>query len=92
MTGRSRKKSPLVINFGSGLLGLLSVNQRPLDNLPHSGFQLKFPAKVAYAFFGIFAYGPLEMFFFVWLVKNTEEVFRNKNGSFLLSVSITSIL
>jgi hypothetical protein len=53
---------------------------------------LSVPAKVYYALLGIFAYGPLEMFFFVWLVSNTEQAFRSKSGSFLLSLTVTAIL
>jgi hypothetical protein len=53
---------------------------------------LSLPAKVSYAFLGIFAYGPLEMFFFVWLVCNTEQIFQGRSSSFLLSLTITAIL
>jgi hypothetical protein len=53
---------------------------------------LSVPAKVSYALLGIFAYGPLEMFFFVWLVCNTEQIFHGRSGSFLLSLTITAIL
>ena len=53
---------------------------------------LGFPAKVYYALLGIIAYGPLEMFFFVWLVSNTEEIFESKSWSFLLSLAITAFL
>ena len=53
---------------------------------------LSFPAKVGYALLGIFAYGPLEMFFFVWLTCNTEEIFQSNRCSFLLSLTVTAIL
>jgi hypothetical protein len=53
---------------------------------------LSLPAKVSYAFLGIFAYGPLEMFFFIWLVCNTEQIFHGGSGGFLLSLSISAIL
>lgn len=53
---------------------------------------MSFPAKAFYALLGIFAYGPLEIFFFVWLVSNTEQVFQSKSGSFLLSLAVTAIL
>ena len=35
-----------------------------------------FPANLWYAFLGIFAYGPLEMFFVIWLIANTEKAIR----------------
>lgn len=32
-----------------------------------------FPANLWYAILGVFAYGPLEMFFVTWLIANTEK-------------------
>jgi membrane protease YdiL (CAAX protease family) len=40
---------------------------------------------------GIFAYGPLEMFFFVWLVRNTEQAFQGKRGSPLGSLAAMAV-
>jgi hypothetical protein len=56
------------------------------------GSSLGFPARVYYALLGIFAYGPLEMFFFIWLVINTEQVFQSKRGSFFVSLTVTAVL
>lgn len=39
--------------------------------------QLDFPWNLWYALLGIFAWGPLEVFFFVWLMVNTDHIFKN---------------
>jgi hypothetical protein len=44
---------------------------------------LEFPWSIWYAVLGIFAWGPLEVFFVTWLITNTDQVF--KNGSQLIS-------
>ena len=53
---------------------------------------LSFPAKVYYASLGIFAFGPLEMFFIIYLVRNTEQAFQGRFGGFLLSLTVTAFL
>jgi len=46
-----------------------------------------------YVLLGIFAYGPLEMFFVFWLVRNTEAAIgKQKKGAALLSLAGTAIL
>jgi hypothetical protein len=44
---------------------------------------LDFPGNLWYARLGVFAYGSLELFFVVWLIVNTEKVFRG----WLLNIS-----
>lgn len=53
---------------------------------------LSFPGKAYYAVLGVFAYGPLEMFFFVWLVSNTEHIFQGRRGSFFFGLTLTTVL
>ena len=36
---------------------------------------MEFPYNVWYAFLGVFAYGPLEVFFIIWLIVNTDKIF-----------------
>ncbi len=38
---------------------------------------LGFPRNLWYALLGIIAWGPLEVFFFVWLIVNTDHIFKN---------------
>ena len=40
--------------------------------LEYAGFGLTFPYNLWYALLGVFAYGPLEAFFVVWLIVNTD--------------------
>ncbi len=40
--------------------------------LEYRSFGLSFPYNLWYALLGIFAYGPLEVFFVVWLIVNTD--------------------
>ena len=61
-------------------------------NVSHLTCNLSPPAKVYYAFLGVFAYGPLEMFFVIWLAINTEQILQSKKGGFLMSLSITAAL
>jgi hypothetical protein len=53
---------------------------------------LSFPGKAYYALLGAFAYGPLEMFFFVWLVSNTEHILQGRRGSFFFGLTLTTVL
>jgi hypothetical protein len=53
---------------------------------------LSVPATIYYALLEVFSYGPLEVFFIVWLVRNTEDIFFGKSWSFLVSLTVTAIL
>ncbi|TXT58147.1 MAG: conserved membrane protein of unknown function [Promethearchaeota archaeon] len=55
-------------------------------------FQLDFPLNIYYGILGIFAWGPLEVFFFLWLVYNTEKSFDEKQKIFSWGLIITTIL
>ena len=63
-------------NFGIGLLAGGPRFQSP-------AFHLDFPWNIWYGALGIFAYGPLEVFFVMWLITNTDRIF--KSGSRILS-------
>jgi membrane protease YdiL (CAAX protease family) len=55
-------------------------------------YGLSFPANVWYGVLGIFAYGPLEAFFFIWLVYNTEQVFKSKNLHRFWGLFVTAVI
>jgi len=44
------------------------------NDLSFEGFGLSFPYNVWYAVLGVLAYGPLEVFFVVWLIVNTDNI------------------
>jgi len=66
--------------------------------ISHSSFniQLNFPQNAWYAVWGIFANGPLEVFFFVWLVTKTEQILKSEkviiSKGFLVTVVLFSLL
>jgi hypothetical protein len=53
---------------------------------------LDFPGNLWYALLGMFAYGPLEMFFVVWLITNTEKVIRGQFLNVSWGLIVTVIL
>jgi hypothetical protein len=53
---------------------------------------LNVPAKIYYASLEVFSYGPLEVFFMVWLVRNMEDIFPGKCWGALVSLTVTAIL
>ena len=63
----------VVVMFGFGYLmrGRLMTESRP-------ALHLGFPWNLWYALLGIIAWGPLEVFFFVWLVVNTDAIFKSR--------------
>ena len=64
--------SIVVTNFGIGLLA----------GGPHflsPTFHLDFPWNLWHVALGIFAYGPLEVFFVMWLITNTDRIFKSES-------------
>ncbi len=57
-----------------------------------STVHLLFPWSVWYSVLGILAYGPLEVFFFVWLVANTDRVFKVEEKRISLGLILTVLL
>ena len=49
-----------------------------IRGLPSEGYGLSFPWNVYYAALNLATYGPLEVFFVVWLIENTDELFGSK--------------
>lgn len=66
--------------------------------ISHSSFgaRLDFPQAVWLVSLGIFANGPLEVFFFVWLVTKTDQILGGEgvvlSKGFLLTVALFSLL
>ncbi len=55
-------------------------------------FNLRFPYNIWYAFLGVIAYGPLEVFFVVWLIVNTDLVFKKGDNILSPGLLITVIV
>ncbi|MCK4379881.1 MAG: hypothetical protein KAW51_02005 [Candidatus Lokiarchaeota archaeon] len=55
-------------------------------------FQLDFPLNVFYGIFGIIVWGPLEVFFFIYLVVNMEQIFKQDNWKISKGLIIITIL
>lgn len=54
------------------VIGYLKNGQIMIDDRPD--LALAFPWNLYYGLLGILAWGPLEVFFFMWLVSNTERI------------------
>ena len=55
-------------------------------------FQLDFPLNLFYGIFGIIVWGPLEVFFFIYLVVNTEQILKQDDWKISKGLIITTIL
>lgn len=77
----------VVVMFGFGYLmtGRLMTDSRPT-------LHLGFPWNLWYALLGIIAWGPLEVFFFVWLVVNTDNIFKSRIKAIPWGLIVTVLL
>jgi len=57
-----------------------------------SSFNLRFPYNIWYALLGVFAYGPLEVFFTIWLIVNTDIIFHSLEKLFSSGLLITVLI
>ncbi|OYT67656.1 MAG: hypothetical protein B6U65_02855 [Candidatus Wolframiiraptor sp. EX4484-121] len=57
-----------------------------------SSFNLRFPYNVWYALLGFSAYGPLEVFFTIWLIVNTDIIFHGLEKVFSPGLLITVLI
>jgi len=55
-------------------------------------FQLSFPLNLWYVFLGLLAYGPLEVYFIVWLIENTDRVWGWGGGPLSTGVGVTVVV
>lgn len=59
-----------------------------LSPSPH----LDFPWNIWYVVLGVFAYGPLEVFFFMWLITNTDHIFKSEKRILSWGFIITVVI
>jgi len=57
--------------------------------LRYESFNLSFPYNIWYAIIGVLAYGPLEVFFVIWLIVNTDYVLGSLDKIFSPGLIIT---
>jgi|GEM_PF-703214 hypothetical protein len=55
-------------------------------------FHLNFPWNLWYVALGIFAYGPLEVFFVMWLITNTDRIFKSESRVLSWGLILTIII
>ncbi len=53
------------------------------NGIVYASFGLTFPLNLVYALLAILAYGPLEVFFIIWLIVNTDEALKGDSGRIL---------
>jgi len=82
--------------FVTALVSYAFLTRGQLMSSLAPGYHLEFPWNLWYGILGIFAYGPLEVFFFMWLVTNTDRIFKSENRTLswglLVTVAIFGIL
>ena len=71
-------------------LNYLSKGQLMNDDRPD--IFLDFPWNLWYAGLGIFAWGPLEVFFVTWLITNTDKIFKNRDRTISWGLIITVVI
>ena len=75
----------LMFGFGYLMTGRLMTDSRPT-------LHLGFPWNLWYALLGIIAWGPLEVFFFVWLIVNTDKMFKSRIKAIPWGLIVTVLL
>lgn len=75
------------VMFGYAYLtrGALMTDDRP-------PLALGFPANLWYGILGIIAWGPLEVFFVVWLIANTDRLLKDTNHLFSWGLPLTVVI
>lgn len=71
-------------------LAFLSTDQ--LMSVDSPSFHLNFPWDLWYVALGVFAWGPLEVFFVMWLVANTDRVFKSENRTMSWGLIVTVVI
>lgn len=82
----------LSVLFVSASYGLLFLSTGQLRDFAASSFHLNFPWNLWYAALGVFAYGPLEVFFVIWLIENTDRIFKREKARVSRGLILTSVL
>ena len=55
-------------------------------------YDLDFPWSILFIVLGIFAWGPLEVFFFCWLVENSDRLFDTQEALISNGLSVTTLV
>ena len=71
--------------------GLAFLSTGQLMSVDSPSFHLNFPWNLWYVALGVFAWGPLEVFFVMWLVANTDRVFKSENRTMSWGLIITVV-
>ena len=72
------------------VIAFLSPGQ--LMSVESPDFHLDFPWNLWYAALGVFAWGPLEVFFVMWLVTNTDRIFNSENRTMSWGLIVTVVI
>lgn len=78
--------------FVSASYGLLFLSTGQLRDFAAPSFHLNLPWNLWYAALGVFAYGPLEVFFVIWLITNTDRIFKSEKARVSQGLIVTSVL
>jgi len=95
--GLSRKglaKSLLLSGlFAAVLFGFAFLSRGQLmSGIEPPNFNLNFPWNLWYVALGVFAWGPLEVFFVMWLVTNTDRIFKSENKTMSWGLIVTIVI
>ena len=77
----------VIVMFAIGYL----INGRIISGI-NSELFVPFPKNVFYGLAGIFVWGPLEIFFIVWLIENTDDIFHSHDKLFSWGLIMTVII
>ncbi len=78
--------------FTVALFGFALLTRGQLMTGDSPSFHLNFPWNLWYTVLGIFAYGPLEVFFVMWLVTNTDRIFKSENRTLSWGLIVTVVI
>ncbi len=60
-------------------------------DVPLNSFNLSFPYNIWYAILGVLAYGPLEVFFVIWIIANTDVILNSLDKLLSPGLIITTL-
>ena len=78
--------------FTVALFGFALLTRGQLMTGDSPSFHLGFPWNIWYTVLGIFAWGPLEVFFVMWLVTNTDRIFKCGNRTLSRGLIVTVVI
>ena len=77
----------------AGLFGFAFLSRGQLmSGIEPPNFHLNFPWDLWYVALGVFAWGPLEVFFVTWLITNTDQIFKNENRTMSWGLILTVVI